>query len=331
MINKFLWTICNCSDYCVTINFTCSLDDTIATIIVTLREEQLNMQVNAALREGQLQIKFNDQNYSIFYVKTLYKPTTPTTTMAKTLVPTTMVSTNSTSSENITDENNSIISVVSIAIIAAVALMLLVLMVLLIITLRLCNKRRSKSATKKECKYQITFNAGSECPSTLNSSNGRTFHSSLNTGSHVSDPVDDPLSSHIIQSTDNKHIVMKTHQMNCTSKHLRNIQSGNDQHDIHWEINKTYAILNPHNSASVYKSPATVPKSLINGEAEINLYDDVEGINESRRRATTAGHTHHNVQPRPPTSYSRIQYPHGNCNVSPVNNDTISKTGAIHA
>ena len=341
----------------MTLKFNCSLDDTIATVVVTLREKQqllLKMQVESTLGKGQVQVNFNDQNYSIFYIKTLREPPTPTTIMDK---PTTMVSTNNTSSENITGENNTTVSAVSIAIITAVALMLLILTVLLIIIIQLRNKQKSKSTNKHECNFQINFNTGSECPPNLSSSNGCTFCSSSDTGSPVSDTVDGPLSSNTIRLTDNsntdfpndnitipavsssinsssskhsKHVVMKTNQINYAPKLLGNIQSANDQHGIHWEQNEIYAILNPHNSASVYKSPATVPKSLVNGEAETNLYDDVEGINESRRRATATGHAHHNVQPRPSASESRVHYPHGNCNVVPVNTVTISKTGAVH-
>ena len=339
----------------MTLKFNCSSDDTIATVVVTLREKQqllLRMQVESTLGKGQVQVNFNDQNYSIFYIKTLRGPPTPTTIMDK---PTTMVNTNNTSSENITGENNTTVSAVSIAIIAAVALMLLILTVLLIIIIQLRNKQKSKSTSKHECNFQINFNTGSKCPSSnLSSNNGCTFRSSSDTGSPVSDTVDGPLSSNTIQLTDNsntdfpsdnitipavssstsskhsKHVVMKTNQINSVSKLLGNIQSASDQHGIHWEQNEIYAILNPHESAGVYKSPAIVPKSSVNAEAETDLYDDIEGINESRRRTTVTGHTHHNVQPRPPASESRVQYPHGNCNVVPVNTVTISKAGAIH-
>ena len=198
-MNKFLQSICNCSDYCMTLNFNCSLNDTTATVIITIREKQpllLKMQVESTLREGQVQANFNKQNYSMFCVETLCEPTTPTVTMDK---PTTIVSTNNTSSKNAKDHNNTIISAISIAIIAAIALMLLVFIVLLIITLRLRNKQKSKSAAKDKCNFQITFNASSECPST--SSNRCTFHSSLDTQSPFSDIVGDPLSSHTIKPT----------------------------------------------------------------------------------------------------------------------------------
>ena len=318
----------------MTLKFNCSLDDAIATVVVTIREKQpllLKMQVESTLREGQVQANFNNQNYSIFYVETLCEPTTPTTTMGE---PTTIVSTNNTSSKNVSDHNNRIISAISIAIIAAIVLMLLVFVVLLMITLRLRSKQKSKSAAKDKYNFQITFNAGSECPSTSN--NRCTFHSSLDTRSPFSDIVGDPLSSHTIKPTDTsntdlpngnttinssipavsssnnpsrskhrKHIVMKTNQIYSVSNPFRNIQSASEQQDIHWEQNKTYATLNSRESANVCKStPATMPKPpSVSGEGETNFYDDVIGINESRQRAAATTHMHYSKkdsQPRQP-------------------------------
>lgn len=322
-MNKFLQSICNCSDYCMTLKFNCSLDDAIATVVVTIREKQpplLKMQVESTLREREVQASFNNQNYSIFCAETLCEPTTPTTTMDK---PTMMVNVNSTNSESVTDHNNIIISAITIAIIAAIALMLLVFIVLLLIILRLCNKQKSKSASKEKINFQATYNTGSECPPT--SSNRCTYRSPF------SQIVVDPLSSHTIKPTDtsntdlpngnatinssvsssinpssckhSKHIVMKTNQMNSTSNPFRNIQSASEQHDdIRWEQNKTYAILNPHQSANVCRcTPATVPS--VTGEGGANFYDDVIGINESRQRVAATSHMHYNkknTQPKPP-------------------------------
>ena len=368
VINKFLQSLCNCSDYCMTLEINCSPNDAITTVVVTLKEKQplhFNKLVYSTLKETQVNVIVNNQNYSILcVVKTLCEePSTPTPTITYIL--------NDTSNNEDTDKNNIIISPIGIAITVVIVMMLLVLIVLVIVAilLRLCSKKqRLKSATKPEHKLEADTHVTTtsdepaagrtdsvliERPST--SSNDTGFGSSSDTGSPVSDHVDDPFSSNGIQSTENipttssvptdrstmnpssvnndKHKVVTTNQMNSTSKHHRNIQSTNETGNIHWEKNETYCRLDPRKPAHVYKSPATISKPSVTGEVNTHFYDDIEGINESRRRAGIAaatGHMHQNkkhTQARQPGNHIGTQNSQPTCsnhNVPPVHNVTVS-------
>ena len=218
MINKFFQSVCNCSDYCMTLEISCSPNDAIGTVFVTLKEKQsihLNVLVYSTLKRRQVSVKVDNQNYTILcVVKTLCEqPPTPTATI--------YISNNSSSEED-RDENNIIISSAGIAITVAIVMMLLVLIVLLmvIVMLWLCKrKQKSKSAAKSEHNLQSYAHttdpvqpAGSteavinEHPST--SSNDTGFISLSGAGSPITDNIEDPFSSNMTesgQSTDNSN------------------------------------------------------------------------------------------------------------------------------
>ena len=360
MVNEFLQSLCNCSDYCMTLEISCSPNDAIATVVVTLKEkEPLNLSrlVYSTLKGRQV----NVQNYSILcVVKTLCEePSTPT--------PTIMYILNDTSGKEDTDENNIIISPIGIAITVIIVMMLLLLIILVIVAilLRLCNKKqRSKSATKSERKLETgTHDATPDQPANstqffLNerpstSSNDTGFSSLPDTGSPVSDAADDLFSSNMTQSTENnlttssnpadrssmnpssvnndKHKVVTTNQSNSASKHHRNIQLPNEP--VKWKENETYCRLDPRKPPHAYVSPATISKPSVTGEVKTHYYDDIEGINESRRIAAIAAATsymHDNKKHTQSRSHGNhiptqnSQPTHSNHNVSAVRNVTVS-------
>ena len=361
----------------MTLEISCSPNDAIGTVFVTLKEKQplhLNRLVYSALKGRQVTVIVDNQNYTILcVVKTLCEQ--PPTTTATTYI------TNDTRSKEDTDENNIIISPAGIAITVAIVMMLLLLIVLVIVTimLRFCN-RKQKSKRSAKSKHNLEHNleanthtttpaqpAGSteavinERPST--SSNDTGFISLSDTESPVSDNTEDPFPSNINQPTENfntnlsngnttdstiaadgsninplgakqsKHKVGTKNQINSTSKHQRSTQSPNELGNIHWKQNEVYCRLDPRKSVNPYKPPATVQNPLVTGEAKIHYYDDIEGINESRRRAALAaanGRMHHkkkHTKPRSPANHSikwNLQPAHYDHNVSPVRNVTIS-------
>ena len=365
--NSFLQSICNCSDYCMALEINCTPDDTIATIVVTLREKEplfLKTQVYSALK-GQVQVNFNNQNYSIFcVVKTLCEES-----------PTPTVSSNDTlpNSEETTDTTISADTsvVITIIILLLILLLLIALVIAVIIALQFCKyKQKSKALTKKVHDPQLqsssTHHSTNSLQPTSRTEAGNQHPSTSSddhllppdTGSPISDSGEDPFSSNMIHSTDNSNASFpnanektnppipavksnnnpshtkhskrkdrKTNQINSASKYNRNIQLDNVPH-IQWAKNETYDL---HKPANLYNSLATTPTS---EEMNTHLYEDVEGINESKRRSpVAAGHMHHNKKYPQPRRHNTTQYPrpvHSHHSVSPVHaNGTRAKSLSI--
>ena len=211
-------------------------------------------------------------------------------------------------------------------------------------------------------------------PST--SSNDTGFISLSDTGSPVSDIMEDtflPNMSQSGQSIDNsntnlsnenattnssipadrstlnplntkqsKHKFVIRNQRDSASKHHRSIPLTDESVSIHWKDNETYCRLDPHKSVNECTPPASIPNPSVVGQAKLHFYDDVEGINESRRRAaitanTSHSHRHHNkkhTKPRLPGNCSELNSK-PTCsyqNVSPVCNVTVngSKGKLLH-
>ena len=363
IINKFLQSICNCSDYCLTLDdINCSPDDTIITIVMTLKEKKSLFLRSLVYSTLERQVKV-DQNYSIFcVVKTLCEKQFPPITTS----PKILDNTSATTSE-VPDENNGI-SLVIVIVISSVIVIMLLILVLLIIVAIILRSRKCKQKTKQNSQtttlrvtspVQLTSQniTSNERPST--SSNESGFHSSSDckdSGSPVSDSTDDPFLPNTIYYTDNPNTnlpnecvrtnpsfptvrstitpsstkdnkLKTTKTANSASKH--HVQSVNQQENIRWKQNKTYAQLNLYNSAPyLYMAPAPVSNdkpSKVTG----HFYDDIEGMNKSTQGAATS-QIHHKTKhphPRPITQHpSSAVYSN---NVSPVNGGiNISGNGA---
>lgn len=332
----------------------CSPDDTIATVVLTIKEKHvqpllLSYQAYAVLKGGQVPVRFEDKNYFIFcVVNTLCEPPPSTPTLSP-YINTTV------SDSEITEEDNTTIpaSTIAIAITAGIVLMLLVLILLVIIVIILwLNKCKQKSqpVTKNE-HPQTTLHVtnptmassnegGKEHPSV--SSNESGFHSSSDCGSPVSNSIEHPFPPNAIHSIDNSNtsppndrnttrtnhsfpavkssntkLEIKTNKINSVSKHHRNIQLTNEPHNIQWKKNKTYSSLNFHT--------ANVPP--------INFYEDVEGISGNTRRAAAVSHVHHkkHQKPRPPAGH-RTRHPlpvYSNHDVLPVHNTNDFRSSQV--
>ena len=146
VINKFLQSVCNCSDYCLSLDdINCSPDDTIITIVMTLKEKQslfLRSLVYSTLQEGQVEV---DQNYSMFcVVKTLCEKTSPpTVTTASPKIPN---NTNITTSSQVTNKNNATSFVIAVAISAVIVITLLILVLSIIVTITLRSRMHRQNA-----------------------------------------------------------------------------------------------------------------------------------------------------------------------------------------
>ena len=363
----------------MTLEISCSPNDAIGTVFVTLKEKQsihLNMLVYSTLKRRQVSVKVDNQNYTILcVVKTLCEqPPTPTATI--------YISNNSSSEEERDENNNIIISPAGIAITVAIVVMLLFLIVLVIVTiiLRLCNrKQKSKSSPKSKHNLEHNLEANTHTTTLVQpadsteavikerpsiSSNDTGFNSLSDTESPISNNTEDPSPSNITQPTDNfntnlsngntttdssiladrstinpldtkqsKHKVGTKNQMNSASKYRRSTQLTNEPGNIHWKQNEMYCRLDPRKSVNPYKPPATLQNPSVTGEAKTHFYDDIEGINESRRRIALAaanGRMHHkkkHTKPKSPANHSikwNLQPAHYDHNVSPVHNVTIT-------
>ena len=356
MINKFIGSICNCSNYCLTlddINCSPDHDQTIITIVMTLKEKQslfLRSLVYSTLQEGQVKV---DQNYSIFcVVKTLCEKPPPPTTASPT-IPTIPNNTNTTTSE-VTDENNLVIAI-AISAVIVITLLILVLLIIVVVMLR-SHKHKQKAKQNPQTIPHVTNpvqltsrNTASNGHSSISSNESGVFSDCSDSGLPVSDSTNDSFPPETIQYTDNsntnlpngyartnpsfpavistinpsstkdkKHKIIKTNKRNSVPKHHRNMQPVNEQQNIQWQENKNYSQLNPYNSApNPSKLPATMPNC--KQITEVHLYDDVEGINKSIRRAA-ASQVHHKTKHRPSATPCITQ--HSNYNVSPVNGVT---------
>ena len=325
----------------MTLEISCSPNDAIGTIVVTLKEKQplhLNRLVYSTLKGRQVTVIVDNQNYTILcVVKTLCEqPPTPTATI--------YISNNSSSEEDRDENNNIMISPAGIAIAVAIIVMLLVLIVLVVVAIMLRLFKKSKPATKSEHSLQTdtdttpSVQPASRAESAITghpstSSNDTGFSSLSDTGSPVSDSMDNTFLSNMSQSgqsidnfnanlsnenvTTNSSIpvdrstlnpsntkqskdkAMIRNQRDSASKHHRNKQLTNESVGIHWKENETYCRLDPHKPVNECISPASMSNSSVIGQAKMHFYDDVEGINESRQRAaitanTSHSHRHHN-------------------------------------
>ena len=142
MINKFLHSICNCSDYCLTIDdINCSPDDITITIVLTLKEKQplfLKNLIYSTLQERQVKV---DQNYSIFcVVNTLCEKQTTEPPTTETITTPTIIST---PTSEVTKENNAINFAIIIGI-TAVTLVVFLVLVIIAIILRLQRRKQNR-------------------------------------------------------------------------------------------------------------------------------------------------------------------------------------------
>ena len=214
MINKFLQSICNCSDYCLSLDdINCSPDDTIITIVVTLKEKQslfLGSLVYSTLQEGYVKV---DQNYSIFcVVKTLCEKLLASTTASPQIPSNISITTDS----QVTDENNGISLVVAVVISAGIVIALLILVLLITVAIILRSRtRRQNAKLKSQTVSHMTDPAqspdrtttGNGHPSTSSNESGIGSLSDGNdSGAPVSDSIaDDPFPPVTINKSSTNH------------------------------------------------------------------------------------------------------------------------------
>lgn len=235
--NKLLHSICNCSDYCITIDdINCSDNNTIATVVVTIKEKEplfLKDRVYTTLQDRHVKVELEDKNYTVFcVVKTLCEKTPPTPS----LIPTVSTNFNNANSA-ITNETNVLLPTVIIITITVLVLLILILLGVLAFILRFYKcKPKNKSSTINKSNSQTTLQitnplsnqsisrmeAANECPSNpqasqpmsrIDAANERPSTSSNDSGNFslpdcnepVSDSIDEPFSSNNIHSTENSN------------------------------------------------------------------------------------------------------------------------------
>ena len=358
--HKFFQSICNCSDFCITLNdIICSPDNTV-TVVVTLKEKQplfLKNQVYTKLKDGQVEVEFEGQNYTVLcVVKTLCEvPTPPTPVITSSDV-------NSAATDE-TNETNVLIPIIIVVTVAITVFLILLMLGGVMLWVRK-YKVKTKQSTTKESNPQTILHAlnplqqtsmteaaaGNPRPSTSSEESGYISPENISPTGSIDEPIQsdihstensnanlpngnartDPVANCIIPSS-TEHNRNRINKMKPKSKHHRSTPLNDGLPNIRWSQNNTYSSQNNTysslNFANQSNLPATVPVPPVTREPKINLYDDIEGIDESTRRAT-AGHKTKYPQPRLPGRHVPIRTQHQ----QPVHNQhnhtvTIRGTG----